>query len=83
MGLMEISTLRAIEAQKRRAIAEILEAKDQIADPYLSSDDSRRLRKAILDAVNDLHRNTLLIVEAAEEGMTVNELIIDRLAEIR
>ena len=74
---MNSSTIRALEGQKRRAIGTALDAVDR-AD--LREDDFRMLRKAILDSVNDLHRNTLLIVEAAEEGMSVNELIIDRLA---
>lgn len=76
---MERQTQRALEAQRNRAIATILDVKDA-CDPYLPRAMSRQLRKAVLDAVNDLHNNTLLIVTAAEEGMSVNELIIDRVA---
>lgn len=74
---MNAGTVRALEGQRRRAIGSALDAVDR-AD--LCDADFKMLRKAILDSVNDLHRNTLLIVEAAEEGMSVNELIIDRLA---
>lgn len=76
---MERATQRALEAQRDRAIASILEVKDA-CDPHLSDQLSYRLRKVVLDAVNDLHKNTVLIVAAAEEGMTVNDLLIDRLA---
>lgn len=76
---MDSRTQRALEAQKNRAIASILEVKDA-CDPHLPQPLSRQLRKAVLDSLNDLHKNSLLIVAAAEEGMTVNELIIDRLA---
>lgn len=76
---MERETERALAAQRNRAIATILEVKDA-CDAYLPHAMSRQLRKAVLDAVNDLHNNTLLIVSAAEEGMSVNELIIDRVA---
>lgn len=76
---MDRATQKALEAQKNRAIATILEVKDQ-CDKHLPKPLSRQLRKSVLDAVNDLHKNSVLIVTAAEEGMTVNELLIDRLA---
>lgn len=76
---MDRQTQKALDAQKNRAIATILEMKDA-CDPYLPRSMSRQLRKSVLDALNDLHNNTILIVSAAEEGMSVNELIIDRVA---
>ena len=79
---MERSTLRALEGQRNRAIASILEVKDE-CDPHLPDALSYRLRKAVLDAVNDLHKNSVEIVVAAEEGMSVNDLLIDRLARGR
>ena len=74
---MDRTTLLAIEAQKRRCIATILHANDQA---LIDDDDHARIRKTVLDAVNDLYRSTITIVEAAEEGMSVNELLIDRLS---
>lgn len=76
---MDPEIQRALQSQTKRAIATILEVTDR-CDDHLPSDLSRRLRKSVLDAVNDLHRNTVLIVTAADEGMSVNELLIDRLA---
>lgn len=75
---MDSTTRRSLEVQRNRAIAEILAVKDQ-CDRHLPRSLSRQLRKSVLDAVNDLHNNTILIVTAAEEGMTVNELLIDRI----
>lgn len=78
---MEEATVQALERQRNRAIATVLGAKDA-CDPYLPRGMSRQLRKAVLDAINDLHNNTLLIVSAADEGMTVNELIVDKVARL-
>lgn len=73
---MERVTERALAAQKQRCIAEILEANDKA---QISDADRAMIRKATLDAVNDLYRNALQIFVAAEEGLSVNELLIDRL----
>jgi hypothetical protein len=57
---MDEVVTRALDGQKRRAIGTIMAAVDS-AD--LFNDDFARIRKAVLDAINDLHRNNLEIVD--------------------
>lgn len=75
------ATVAKLDAQKRRALARILEVKDD-CDYFLPEDLSHRLRKAVLDAVNDMHICTVEIVDAADEGMSVNELLLHRAGSV-
>jgi hypothetical protein len=82
--------LTDILAKRRdRAIATILNTKEQEVDPYLTDsprgrEAAAKLRKAVLDQLNDFHEMCLDVLRALETGDTVvlNDHYLQLLAEV-
>lgn len=68
----------ALAKRRDRAIATILAVKEAECDPYLPADVSMRLRKIILDNINDL----FMAACADEPPVLYNELIHKKIEEI-
>lgn len=63
-------------------IRTILDYKDAEVDAYLPQPIADGLRKVILDEINGLVEEVWLLAEAAGGGFVVNELALDRIAEL-
>lgn len=72
-----------IEKRKNRAIAIILSMKDRECDPYLSDDAQYKMRKVILDQINELFEYTTDIIDALTSGqeIAVNEYYLERFTD--
>lgn len=69
--------------RKNRTLAIMLSEKDELQEMgAISDDDAEVLRKVILDEVNDFHDFCVDLLEAAQEGQTVNQIALDRLDSI-
>lgn len=75
---------RALAHRRDRSIAIILGVKERECDDYLPSEVSRKLRKAVLDQVNEFHDFCLDILRSYDDGSGVilNEDYMDRLDEV-
>lgn len=72
-------------AKKRnRAIAIILSTKERECDEYLPDSASYKMRKVILDQINELFEYTTDIIDALTSGqeIAVNEYYMEKLAEL-
>lgn len=72
---MQPGTAKAIGKQRARAIARILEV---VEETDVSDDDLERIRAVTRAAVCNMERRVLVIVDAALENMTVNEMLLDQ-----
>ena len=73
---MDAEVVRRLGKQRTRAVASVMDVVD--SDRLgLTARQRGAVRKAVLDGVNEMHRTDLLIVEAAEQGLTVNELLAE------
>lgn len=80
---MQTALEEVLHKKKQRTIAEILGAKEQIADPHLDSRARQALRKVILDKVNDLYELVIDITDTLDTGEVVlNEDYLEKIAEI-
>jgi hypothetical protein len=70
-----------LDKRCKRACRAILQAKEDYADPHCPLEDSIKLRRVVLDQVNDFHKLAVDIVESMD-GSGVNELYIAKLDEI-
>jgi hypothetical protein len=61
-----------LEKRKNKCIASILSAKEKEFDPYLDQEQSAKLRKVILDEINDFYN---LAVDLLGDNM--NEFYLD------
>lgn len=78
--------LNDILAKRRdRAIAIVLGVKERECDKFLPDVASKKLRKVILDQMNDLTDVALDILKSLDSssGTTLNEVWLDKLEEIR
>jgi hypothetical protein len=72
-----------LRRRKDRACAIILSVKEREVDPFLESQTSEKLRKVVLDQVNEFYEVVRDVVAALEDGsVEFNELWLDRLGEI-
>lgn len=72
---------RMLARQRDRAIATILDFKERECDEYLPVEVQRKLRKVVLDQLNEL---TIFAVDLADGGEAiVNELFLEKLDEIK
>lgn len=73
-----------LQRRKNRALAIILSTKERECDHLLDDAASYKMRKVILDQVNEFYEYTLDIVEALTSGqeIAVNEYYLERLAEV-
>jgi hypothetical protein len=77
---MEQGVLLDLLARRRdRVIATILGVKDNECDQYLPDQVSNKLRKVILDQINDLYA---LAADCLESGGSYNELYLDKIEKI-
>lgn len=75
-----------IVARRRdRAIASLLGIKEREVDQYLPADVKARLRKAILDQINDLYGlfvDVMKSYDTDDETVVLNELYLQKLDEV-
>lgn len=75
-----------IDRRRDRAIAAILGVKEREADPFLSPEASRKLRKVVLDQLNDLTSLFGDLVGALSstqaDGVVLNEFYLEKITEI-
>lgn len=73
-----------VARRKDRAIAVLLGIKEREVDKYLPPEVSQRLRKAILDQLNDYTTLILDVLRSLNSDSTVvlNELYLDKLEEV-
>lgn len=76
--------------RRDRAIAVILGTKEREADPYLPKDAQAKLRKAVLDQMNDFYDLCLDLLRSVdqernvdqEEGVVINELYLEKIGQL-
>lgn len=73
--------LSEIIARRRdRAIAALLGLKEREVDEYLPKDVQQKLRKAILDQLNDFHAMVVDVMRSLDNGEVVlNEVYMEKL----
>ncbi len=65
--------VESLNRRKDRSIAIILGQKERDCDPHLPKDVSVRMRKIILDQINDLNDFAVDMIRSAEEGIPNQE----------
>lgn len=83
--MMQSVLVEMMARRRDRCIAVILGLKERECDQYLAKDASEKLRKVILDQVNDLYAFNLDIcnsLDQPDEGVVLNEYHLNRLDEI-
>jgi hypothetical protein len=72
-----------IRRRKDRACAIILSVKERDVDPHLEAAVSDKLRKVVLDQLNEFHDVVRDVIAALEDGSVVfNDLWLQRMEEI-
>lgn len=72
-----------IKRRRNKAIATILDAKEQIVDPVVEPDLAEALRKVILDEVNALCEISFAVMESvAKTDVELNQLYFSKLDEL-
>lgn len=73
--------LNDVLARRRdRAIAIILGVKEREVDPHLTRDASQKLRKTVLDQINEFYDLCVDVIRSLDRGdIVINELYIDRI----
>lgn len=80
---MNQGTLDLLARRRDRTIAILLRAKENDCDLYLPADVSMRLRKVILDQVNEYHELACDLIKSLDRGdVVVNELWLQKVNEI-
>jgi hypothetical protein len=73
--------IESLNRRKDRSIAIILGQKERDCDQYLPNDVSIRMRKVILDQINDLHDFAVDMLRSSEAGIP-NKEYFDRLEKL-
>jgi hypothetical protein len=60
-----------LEKRRNRSIALILSFKENECDRYLPDDVSHKLRKTVLDQVNDLHDLAVDLLRSVDDGTVI------------
>ena len=80
---MEDAIKKILEKRRDRAIATILSFKDDYCDNYLPYDVSLKLRKAVLDEINDYYDLCCDLFKSIQpEGLVMNQEYLDKLDEV-
>lgn len=80
---MEQDMVGDMLAKRRdRAIATILRVKENECDKFLPGDVSRRMRKVVLDEMNDFHSFVMDLCTSFEDNSIVNELWLRKIDEM-
>lgn len=68
----------------KRTCRIILDAKDELCDPYMSEEDSDRFREIILDQINDFKGLFMTLVDSLDSPyeVTINQVWLDRMEEM-
>lgn len=80
-----MNNVNELLARKRnRALAIILSTKERECDDFLTDEASYKLRKVILDQVNEYYEYTADIIEALTSGaeIAVNEYYLEKILEL-
>ena len=70
-----------VNKKKDRCIAIILAVKERDCDKFLPPESQYRLRKVILDQLNELSSFAQDLMESVEDGAVFNQLYMERLNE--
>jgi len=77
-GLQEV-----LHRRKQRCIATILGIKEREVDEFISAETQAKLRKVILDEINDFYDIALDLLNSVDNGnVTINQLWLDKLDEL-
>lgn len=81
---MQEALAEVLKRRKDRTLAVILGVKERECDSFLPPEAQRRLRKAILDAVNDFHEMVLDIVGSYDTsgGVVLNEEYLQKIDDL-
>lgn len=71
-----------LERRCKRSIAILLGLKEREIDPFLPPEAQQKLRKAILDQLNDFCAIATDILESSSQDVVFNELWLDRLEQM-
>lgn len=71
-----------LDRRCKRSIAIILNVKEREADFLLPDEVQRKLRKVIIDQINEFCSLATDILESASRGVVFNELWLEKLEEI-
>jgi hypothetical protein len=80
--MLQPAVAEALAKRRDRAISAILRVKEREVDSYVPPEVSARLRKTVLDQINDLTDYMTDVVGPFQDGVLVNELWLQKLDEI-
>ncbi len=79
---MQDSVRELLERRKNRAIAIILTCKESECDEHLPDNASYRLRKVVLDQINELHDLCIDVIESIDtDNVMLNEYWLKKIEE--
>lgn len=79
---MQDSVKELLGRRRNRAIAIILTTKEQECDKHLPDDASFRLRKSVLDQLNEFHDLCIDLIDSLSTSAVMNDIWLARLEEI-
>lgn len=80
---MQAALETMLKKRKDRSIATILGIKERECDPHLPEQAQQRLRKVILDQMNDFYEVVMDVAGSLDTGeVTLNEYYLDRIDQI-
>jgi hypothetical protein len=77
-----MTTAERLQRQRDRCIAIVLSLKERDVDAYLPAPVSAKLRKVILDQLNEFHEAACDIIASAEGRAVPNTLYDDKLDQL-
>jgi hypothetical protein len=83
-GTMNSALIDLLNKRRDRAIAIILRTKEQECDRYLPPEQSAKLRKVVLDQVNNLSDMVVDLMGSLQDnsGVVLNEYYLQRLDDL-
>lgn len=80
---MQDALAAVLAKRKDRTLAVILGVKEREIDQFLPHDAQRRLRKAILDGVNDFYEMVVDVMGSLDSGdVVLNQAYLDKIDEM-
>ncbi len=79
---MQDSVKELLGRRRNRSIAIILTTKEQECDQYLPEDASFRLRKAVLDQLNEFHDLCIDLMESLSTSAIMNDIWLAKIEDI-
>lgn len=80
---MNQTALSIMERRRNKAIAVILGMKEREVDPHLPNHLREKLRKVVLDQVNDYHELCLDVIRSLDTGeVTLNEVYLEMISDL-